>query len=81
MASNAEEPQDHTTGDLEKAPPVPVKNEDEDEYPPFAKVVIIMIAVYLSMFLVALVRLSDIPVPTYLGAWRYQLTKHRIELF
>ncbi|KAN0106579.1 putative MFS multidrug transporter [Hyaloscypha variabilis] len=45
------------TGDLEKAPAT-VKDgaQDEDEYPPFAKVVIIMTALYLAMFLVALDR-------------------------
>jgi len=58
MTSNAnEQPVD---GDLEKAPAT-VKDggpEDEDEYPPFAKVVIIMTALYLAMFLVALVCLK-----------------------
>jgi hypothetical protein len=50
------------TGDLEKAP-VTVKDgaQDEDEYPPFAKVVIIMTALYLAMFLVALVCLNPKP--------------------
>jgi hypothetical protein len=49
----------HVTGDLEKAPAT-VKDgaQDEDEYPPFAKVVIIMTALYLAMFLVALVCLN-----------------------
>ncbi len=55
MASNMEEPKDAPAGDLEKAAPVAAKHED-DEYPPLPKVVIIMIAVYLAMFLVALVR-------------------------
>lgn len=55
MASNSEE---HTTGDLEKAAAPIVKDgaeEEEDEYPPPAKVAIIMTALYLAMFLVALV--------------------------
>jgi hypothetical protein len=57
MASNTEEPKDAPAGDLEKAAPVAAKHEDDDdEYPPLPKVVIIMIAVYLAMFLVALVR-------------------------
>jgi hypothetical protein len=51
------------TGDVEKAALPPVKEDaEEDEYPPFAKVIIIMTALYLAMFLVALVRLSSRPV-------------------
>jgi hypothetical protein len=50
------------TSDVEKAAPAAVKGDDEeeDEYPPFAKVVFIMAALYLAMFLVALVRLSAV---------------------
>jgi hypothetical protein len=59
MGSATEEPREPVTGDLEKASPVAVKDEHEDEYPPFAKVVVIMTAVYLATFLVALVRLPD----------------------
>lgn len=46
------------TSDVEKAAPAAVKGDDEeeDEYPPFAKVVFIMAALYLAMFLVALDR-------------------------
>ena len=61
MASNYEKTGTSVTGDLEKADvPAVVKDEEEDEYPPFAKVVMIMLAVYLAMFLVALVSLPDI---------------------
>ena len=61
MASNDEKRGTSVTGDLEKADvPVVVKDEEDDEYPPFAKVVMIMLAVYLAMFLVALVSLPDI---------------------
>jgi hypothetical protein len=57
MASNNED--QPVTGDLEKAAAAPVKDDaEEDEYPPFAKVVLIMTALYLAMFLVALVSLS-----------------------
>jgi len=50
------------TSDVEKAAPAAAKGDDEeeDEYPPFAKVVFIMAALYLAMFLVALVRLSAV---------------------
>lgn len=59
MASNDEKTGVSVTGDLEKADtPVVVKDEEEDEdYPPFPKVVMIMLALYLAMFLVALVSL------------------------
>ena len=56
MASNDEKTGTSVTGDLEKADaPVVIKDEEDDEYPPFAKVVMIMTALYLAMFLVALV--------------------------
>ena len=57
MASkNEEQAEQPVTGDLEKsAPPAVEDDAEEDEYPPFAKVVIIMTALYLAMFLVALV--------------------------
>ena len=57
MAAANEERQGSEPVDEEKsiaATTVP-KDEPEDEFPPFKKVVLIMIAVYLSMFLVALV--------------------------
>lgn len=42
--------------DVEKAPPAPVQQEEvEDEYPAFNKLIFILIAIYLSMFIVALV--------------------------
>jgi hypothetical protein len=54
MGSKTEE--QPVTSDVEKAA-IPAAKDDaeEDEYPPFAKVIIIMTAVYLAMFLVALV--------------------------
>jgi hypothetical protein len=56
MASNNED--QPVTGDLEKAAATTVKDDaEEDEYPPFAKVILIMTALYLAMFLVALVSL------------------------
>jgi hypothetical protein len=68
MASSKEQP---LADDMEKAAPGAVKDgaDEEDEYPPFAKVVFIMAALYLAMFLVALVSLSAIEfcMPTDLG--------------
>jgi hypothetical protein len=53
-SENKEQP---VTSDVEKADLPAVKDDaEEDEYPPFAKVIIIMTAMYLAMFLVALVR-------------------------
>jgi hypothetical protein len=55
MGSKPEE--QPVTSDVEKAAlPAAKDDAEEDEYPPFAKVIIIMTAVYLAMFLVALVR-------------------------
>jgi hypothetical protein len=63
MTSNTEDTRDAPAADLEKAPPEAVKDKDKDDnddnYPPFAKVIVIMTAVYLAMFLVALVRRPD----------------------
>jgi hypothetical protein len=61
MAAGNEERQGSEPVDEEKgiaATTVP-KDEPGDEFPPFKKVVLIMIAVYLSMFLVALVICSS----------------------
>jgi hypothetical protein len=59
MASKTEETSATVTDDVEKAPPVAAHDDDDDEYPPFPKLVLIMTALYLSMFLVALVGLPD----------------------
>jgi len=58
MASSTEEPraEPHPAVDMEKAGPATTTvKDDEDEFPSFAKVMVIMVSVYLSMFLVALV--------------------------
>ena len=52
--SNTAEPHSATELDAEKAI-TPPKNEAEDEFPSGVKVLVIMSAVWLSMFLVALV--------------------------
>jgi hypothetical protein len=65
MASKTEETTASVTGDLEKAPPAAVNDDEDDEFPPFAKVVLIMTALYLAMFLVALVRLSGMESRTH----------------
>lgn len=44
--------------DPEKAPIAAVKDEEDEEYPALPKLILIMTAVYLSMFLVALVGLT-----------------------
>lgn len=55
--NNAEPHSAATEVDVEKAAtPPPAKAEDEDDFPSGMKVIIIMLAVWLSMFLVALVR-------------------------
>jgi hypothetical protein len=52
-----------TSLDVEKAPPAPVQQQDaEEEYPEFKKLIFILIAIYLSMFIVALV---GIPLPQH----------------
>lgn len=53
--SNKTESQD-VFKDMEKAAPPQPQDEEEDEFPRGVKVFIIMLAVWLSMFLVALVR-------------------------
>lgn len=45
-----------TSLDVEKAAPAPPKQESEDEFPSFQKLIFILVALYLSMFIVALVR-------------------------
>ena len=60
MAQSNEEPRASTPVDVEKGDPkATVQNEAEDEFPGWRRVVVIMAAVYLSMFLVALVSQSN----------------------
>jgi len=57
MTASMEERRSNAPVDEEKGVSRTTAQEDEaeDEFPPFQKVVLIMLAVYLSMFLVALV--------------------------
>ena len=58
MTEATEEPQGSTAStpmDVEKAIPITKVKTEEDEFPPLSKLVFIMLAIYLSMFLVALV--------------------------
>ena len=51
-----------TSIDVEKAPPPqPEQKDGDDEFPTFRKLVFILIAIYLSMFIVALVGIPHIP--------------------
>lgn len=54
-----------TEVDIENAGAAPTieKVETEDEFPSFKRILLIMPAIYLSMFLVALVRFPQIPNP------------------
>ena len=66
MVANSEptpEPARNSTSmDVEKAPPIaPVKSNDEDEFPTFKKLVVILVAIYLCMFIVALVSIPRVP--------------------
>jgi MFS family permease len=48
--------------DIEKAPPIaPVQSNSEDEFPTFKKLLVILVAIYLCMFIVALVSIPRIP--------------------
>lgn len=50
-----------TSIDVEKASPAPVQRQDtEEEFPTFKKLMFILIAIYLSMFIVALVGIPRI---------------------
>jgi len=66
MASNIEESRasiDTDSKDLEKAPETTTANHGEEEvFPGWRKVAIVMVAIYLAMFLVALVRLPIIKI-------------------
>ncbi len=62
MASNIEKSRtsiDTDSKDLEKAPETTV-NHGEEVFPNWCKVAIVMVAVYLAMFLVALVRFPTV---------------------
>ncbi|KAH8599546.1 major facilitator superfamily protein [Bisporella sp. PMI_857] len=56
MASSSSEPPKQPSEDLESGNVTPPLNNDEDEHLPFAKIFVVMIALYLSMFIVALDR-------------------------
>ena len=61
MPSTSEESREPVVVDLEKVDPAATakqdEEEEEDEYPALPRVILIMTAVYLSMFLVALVNI------------------------
>jgi hypothetical protein len=66
MANTTEELRDsamHTEDDIEVAGRMDTieKIKSEDEFPSFKRVLLIMPAMYLSMFLVALVRFPQVP--------------------
>jgi hypothetical protein len=69
MASNIEESRasiDTDSKDLEKVPETTtVDHVEEEVFPGWHKIAIVMIAVYLAMFLVALVRLPIIKIHTH----------------
>jgi hypothetical protein len=64
MAANKEpvlEPTRNSTSlDVEKAPPPAAakQGDGDDEFPTFERLVVILVAIYLSMFIVALVSVS-----------------------
>ena len=63
MASNIERSRtsiDTDSKDSEKPPETTVNHGEEEVFPNWHKVAIIMVAVYLAMFLVALVRLPTV---------------------
>ena len=56
MAATTAAPTEPVVTDAERAPLTEsARNKDDDEFPPFPRLVLVMLAAYLSMFLVALV--------------------------